>query len=285
MSNEKPLQAPKIMGPQIMGVVNVTPDSFSGDGQSTDAAAAINYAQELIAQGADILDIGGESTRPGADTVPEVEEIERVAPVVAGLAGSNKAKISIDTRKPNVAAAAIEAGAAIWNDVSALTYSEDSVDMASQLGCDIVLMHAQGDPKTMQHDPQYGDVVEEVYAFLARRIEACVTAGIDEAKLIVDPGIGFGKKLEHNLSLLANLDRFAALGRPILLGASRKRFIAALDREGAADDRLGGSLAAVLAGYQRGAAIFRVHDVAQTRQALKVAAAIESAMETPSFPR
>lgn len=260
-----------------MGVVNATPDSFSDGGRFLDPAAAINHALKLAEEGADILDIGGESTRPGADEVPVPEEIARTVPVIEGLRKkSPAAQLSIDTRKPEVARAAVAAGAAIWNDVTALTYAHESVETAAALGCGVVLMHAQGDPKTMQKDPRYDDVVEDVYAWLANRIEACLRGGIAEANIVVDPGIGFGKSLDHNLALLAGLSRFTALGRPVLLGASRKRFIAALDRDGPADERLGGSLAAVLAGLARGASIFRVHDVAATRQALTIASAIEN---------
>ena len=257
-----------------MGVVNATPDSFSDGGRFLDADRAVAHGLRLAEEGADILDIGGESTRPGAEAVPEDEELARILPVVEGLTGATPAQLSIDTRKPKVAAAAVAAGAAVWNDVSALTYEPESLEVAAGLDCAIVLMHAQGDPKTMQDHPHYDDVVEDVYAFLATRIEACVAAGIGEDRLVVDPGIGFGKTHQHNLSLMARLDRFAGLGRPVLLGASRKRFIAALDRDGPADDRLGGSLAAVLAGFAGGVSIFRVHDVAATRQALAVAAAI-----------
>ena len=262
---------------RIMGVVNVTPDSFSDGGRFAGPEAALAHGRRLVADGADILDIGGESTRPGAEPVAAAEERARVLPVIEGLHAANAAAISVDTRKPAVAVDAVKAGASIWNDVSALTFEPESVDVAAALDCDIVLMHAQGDPKTMQENPHYENVVEEVYAFLADRIERCVAAGVDEARLIVDPGIGFGKTLAHNLALLAGLARFSALGRPVLLGASRKRFIAALDREGPAERRLGGSIAAVLAGLARGASIFRVHDVAETRQALNIAKAIENA--------
>ena len=256
---------------KIMGVVNVTPDSFSDGGRFEDAAAALEHAFALAEEGADILDIGGESTRPGAEPTPEETERRRVIPVILGLAGRTEAVISADTRKPAVAEAAVAAGAAVWNDVSALTYAPESVEVAAALHCDVVLMHAQGDPKTMQESPHYDDVVEEVYAFLARRIERCVAAGVDEQRIIVDPGIGFGKTLAHNLALIADLDRLTTLGRPVLLGASRKRFIAALDRDEPTAHRLGGSIAAALAGWRRGASIVRVHDVAATRQALNTA--------------
>lgn len=264
--------------PAIMGVVNVTPDSFSDGGRYVNHDMAIGHALSLLADGADIIDIGGESTRPGADEVAPDEELARAIPVIEGvLQRAPGAVVSIDTRKPAVAAAAIAAGATIWNDVTALTFSPDSPGVAAGLDCDIVLMHAQGDPKTMQRAPHYDDVVDDVFAWLAGRIAAAEQAGVAKSRLIVDPGIGFGKTLDHNLALLAGLGRFSALGVPVLLGASRKRFIAAIDRDGPAADRLGGSIAAVLAGAARGAAIVRVHDVAATRQALAVAAAIEKA--------
>lgn len=264
-----------------MGIVNVTPDSFSDGGRLDGPAAAIRHALQLAEDGADILDIGGESTRPGAAPVSMEEELRRVMPVIEGLAGNTKATLSIDTRKPEVARAALAGGASIWNDVSALTYDDASVATAADLDCSVVLMHAQGDPRTMQQDPSYTDVVHEVIGFLAARIELCVAVGINRARLIVDPGIGFGKSTVHNLALIANLEKFQRLGCPVLLGASRKRFISVLDRQTPADQRLGGSLAAVLAGYAHGAAVFRVHDVTQTRQALTIAQAITGAIENP----
>jgi dihydropteroate synthase len=263
--------------PLLMGVVNVTPDSFSDGGALRDPAHAIDYALQIVEDGAAILDIGGESTRPGADDVPVETELARILPVIKGLAGQTAAAISIDTRKPAVARAAIEAGASIWNDVSALTFSPESLALAADLQCRVILMHAQGDPKTMQRAPRYDDVVADVRAYLAQRIAACGAAGIDRSKLIVDPGIGFGKSLSHNLALMAGLPDLKNLGAPVLVGASRKRFIAALDRDGPARDRIGGSLAAALAAAARGASILRVHEVAATRQALAVAAAIDSA--------
>lgn len=264
--------------PRIMGIVNVTPDSFSDGGRYASAEAAIAHGMRLAEEGAHILDIGGESTRPGADDVPVAEELARVTPVVEALACASGAEISIDTRKPEVARAAVRAGAAIWNDVTALTFAPESLATAAELRCKIVLMHSQGDPKTMQRAPHYEDVVEEVYAYLARRIEAAAAAGVAQEKVIVDPGIGFGKTLEHNLALLAGLGRFTGLGAPVLLGASRKRFIAALDRQAPVSERVAGSLAAALEGWRRGASILRVHDVAATRQALAVAVAIEKAV-------
>ncbi len=259
-----------------MGVLNVTPDSFSDGGQFSDSDAAVDHAFRLVEDGAGIIDVGGESTRPGADPVPEETELARVLPVIEKIAGRTSAEISIDTRKPGVASACIQAGASIWNDVSGLTFAEDSVEVAAALSCKVIVMHAQGDPRTMQDNPHYDDVVSEVLAWLAGRIEVCVGAGVSRYNLIADPGIGFGKTLDHNLALMRVLERFQALDVPILLGASRKRFIAALDRQGPADARLGGSIAAALSGAARGAAILRVHDVAETRQALKIAAAVNN---------
>jgi dihydropteroate synthase len=262
--------------PLLMGVVNVTPDSFSDGGAFLDPAHAVDHALRLVDEGAAILDIGGESTRPGADPTPEAEELARVIPVIKALATQTAAVLSIDTRKPAVARAAIEAGASMWNDVSALTYEPESLSVAAALSCRIVLMHAQGDPKTMQQNPHYDDVVGEVKSELEARICACEEAGVDRARLLVDPGIGFGKTLAHNLALLGGLERLKAIGPPLVLGASRKRFIAALDRDGPPAARMGGSIAAALAGAARGAAIIRIHDVAATRQALNVFSAIES---------
>lgn len=261
-----------------MGIVNVTPDSFSDGGQFDTVEGAVAHGLMLAEEGADILDIGGESTRPGAEPVSEEEELSRILPVIEKLSRQTNASLSIDTRKPGVARAAVDAGATVWNDVSALTFEDNSVAIAAELACDIVLMHAQGAPQTMQDSPHYVDVVAEVKAFLAARIEVCVAAGVDRQRLIVDPGIGFGKSTAHNLQLLAHLDELSALDCPIMLGASRKRFIAAIDRDSAAATRLGGSLAAALAGVGKGASILRVHDVAATRQALAVSKAIETAV-------
>lgn len=266
-----------MLTPLLMGIVNVTPDSFSDGGKFLAAAAAVAHGVRLAEEGADILDIGGESTRPGADEVSVDEEIARVLPVIEGLKARVGGALSIDTRKPEVARAAVAAGASIWNDVSALSFSPESLETAAALSCDVVLMHAQGEPATMQDDPRYDDVVGEVMAFLDARMQAATAAGVAEERLILDPGIGFGKTLAHNLALLAGLPRLAALGRPLLVGASRKRFIAALDRHNPADDRLAGSLAAALAAAARGASMIRVHDVAETRQALAVFGAIRAA--------
>lgn len=268
---------------QIMGIVNVTPDSFSDGGAhvlpnhkvATDRAVA--FGLKLVAEGADILDIGGESTRPGALSVCEAEEYERTIPVVTALVREAGVPISIDTRKPSIARAAYQVGAEIWNDVSALTFTPEAVTVAAELQMRVVLMHAQGNPETMQNQPRYGDPVKEVKAWLAARIAVCEEAGLGKDKLIVDPGIGFGKMLDHNLALISGLNAFVALGCPVLLGASRKRFIGEVDRRGLAADRCGGSVAALLAGAARGVRLFRVHDVAETRQALAVFWAIEEA--------
>jgi dihydropteroate synthase len=262
-----------------MGVLNVTPDSFSDGGRFAAPDAALAHARGLIADGADILDVGGESTRPGAEPVDEAEEIARVEPLIRELAAQTKARISIDTMKPGVARAAIAAGAVIWNDITALRHAPDSLATAAALGCDVVLMHMQGEPGTMQAEPHYDDVVSEVAAFLAARAEAAMAAGVLRQRIWVDPGIGFGKHMTaHNLPLLGKLDRIVALGFPVLLGASRKSFISALDDASRpADERLGGSIAAALAGAAAGVAAVRVHDVRETVQALRVWTAIAQA--------
>jgi len=261
-----------------MGIVNVTPDSFSDGGQFTAPDAALGRALKLVADGADILDIGGESTRPGATPVAEAEELARVVPLIAAIRARSAVTISVDTMKPAVARAAVAAGADIWNDVTALRHAPEAAEVAAELGCEVVLMHMLGEPGTMQAAPAYEDVVGEVEAFLLARVEAAMAAGVARPRLWLDPGIGFGKTLEHNLTLLAALPRFVALGFPVLLGASRKRFIAALDGRGeAADARLGGSLAAHLAGADAGVAAVRVHDVFETAQALTVRDAIQMA--------
>lgn len=258
------------MLPQIMGIVNVTPDSFSDGGDYHDAQHAIDHGLRLEDEGADILDIGGESTRPGSDTVSVEEELRRVLPVIEGLRARTDLKISIDTRKPQVMQAASQRGVDIINDVSALTYDDVSMETAAQLQLPVVLMHAQGDPKTMQNNPVYDDVVKDVYAFLEKRINTCIAAGMSLDELIIDPGIGFGKTLDHNLTLLKNLEYFKTLGVPLLIGASRKRFIGALTGVEEAKDRMPGSVAAALVAVQNGAHILRVHDVAATKQALTI---------------
>ena len=264
--------------PQVMGIVNVTPDSFSDGGRLESAEAAVAHGLRLAEQGADILDVGGESTRPGADPVSEANEIARVLPVVEGLRAAWPGPISVDTMKPAVARAAVAAGATMWNDVTALGVAPDSLEVAAALGCDVVLMHMQGEPRTMQAAPRYHDVVAEVTAWLAARAEAAMAAGVARERIRLDPGIGFGKTAPHNLALTANLDRLVALGFPVLYGASRKRTIQSIDPT-ATDpaDRLGGSLALALEAARRGASIIRVHDVRETVQALKVQAAVTDA--------
>ncbi|MDP9103151.1 MAG: dihydropteroate synthase [Pseudomonadota bacterium] len=256
--------------PKVMGIVNVTPDSFSDGGSFFDHRAALDHAHALIAVGADILDIGGESTRPGAEPVPALEELRRVVPLIQAIRATSAIPISIDTTKPEVANAAMAAGASIWNDVMALQ-ADGAPEAAAELGCDVVLMHMQGEPRTMQDDPRYDDVVAEVTAFLAARAEAAMAAGVARERITLDPGIGFGKTVAHNLALIAGLPSLTALGFPVLVGASRKRMIRTLDPTAVeADDRLGGSLALALAAVERGATTLRVHDVRETVQALAV---------------
>ena len=265
---------------RVMGVVNVTPDSFSDGGQALDAAAAVAHARRLLAEGADILDVGGESTRPGAAPVPADEEIARIVPVIRALRAESAAPISVDTMKPQVARAAIAAGATMWNDVTALRHAPDSLAAAAELGCEVVLMHMQGEPQTMQAEPRYDDVLAEVTGFLGDRAAAAMAAGVARERIWLDPGVGFGKHMvRHNLPLIAGLERIVALGFPVLLGVSRKRFIAALDPDAGpdADQRLGGSIAAALAGVAAGAAAVRVHDVRETVQAVRVWQAIADA--------
>jgi len=264
---------------KVMGVVNVTPDSFSDAGRHLDPAAAVAHARRLIAEGADLLDVGGESTRPGASPVSEAEEAARVVPVIEAVRAESAIPISVDTMKPAVARAAIAAGASLWNDVTALRHAPESLPLAAEFGCEVVLMHMQSEPGTMQKAPRYDDVVAQVGAFLARRAEAAIAAGVDPARIWLDPGIGFGKHMtRHNLPLLAGLERITALGFPVLLGVSRKSFISALDGGGVtADRRLGGSIAGALWGAAAGVAAVRVHDVAATVQALRVWGAIAAA--------
>ncbi|WP_421792956.1 dihydropteroate synthase [Hyphobacterium sp.] len=259
-----------------MGIVNVTPDSFSDGGRFNETDAAIDHALKLAREGADILDIGGESTRPGANRVEEADELARVIPVIKGVRRHTDAAISIDTMKPVVAAAAIEAGASIWNDVNALR-APGAKALAAELGCGVILMHMQGEPRTMQQNPQYQDVVAEVGTWLSRRAEAVIQAGVDRSNIWLDPGIGFGKMLQHNLQLLRSIKGLTKLGFPLLVGASRKRFIEMIDAGSQAGDRLGGSLFAALYAAQQSAACLRVHDVRETVQALKVMAAVNAA--------
>jgi dihydropteroate synthase len=255
--------------PRVMGIVNVTPDSFSDGGEHASVDAAVAHALRLAEEGADMLDIGGESTRPGADAVSQEEELRRVIPVIGRLAKETTLPISIDTSKPEVMRAAVAAGAGMINDICALR-REGALDAAAALGVPVVLMHMQGEPRSMQAAPDYDDVVAEVHRFLAERIFSAEMAGIAKKKIVVDPGFGFGKTTAHNLALLARLERFADLGVPVLAGLSRKRTIGELTGRSDPHDRVHGSVAAHVIAAQRGARILRVHDVAATVDALKV---------------
>jgi len=262
---------------KVMGIVNVTPDSFSDGGEFFDHERAIAQGVKLARQGADVLDIGGESTRPGAKAVALEEELRRVIPVIEGLAGV--VPLSIDTAKAEVARRAIAAGAEIVNDVTALRGDPEMAGVCAEAGTRIVLMHMLGTPRTMQDDPRYNDVVAEVAEFLAVQTGLAEAAGIARDRIWIDPGIGFGKTVAHNLQLLKAIDRFAEMKLPVLVGASRKRFIGQLDRDAPESERLGGTIAACLAALAGGASMVRVHDVAPVVQALRVAAAIEAAGE------
>jgi dihydropteroate synthase len=255
--------------PQVMGIVNATPDSFSDGGQFSDAASAAESGARMAEAGAAIVDVGGESTRPGAKPVWEGDEIERAIPVVRQLSSAGVA-VSIDTRKADVMTAALEAGARMVNDVSALTYDLRSSDVVASAGVPVVLMHHQGKPEVMQHDPRYDDVVVEVYVWLEERIAEAEESGIPRDRILIDIGFGFGKSLVHNLELLNNLALFHSLGCAMVIGASRKRTIGALSNEAPADQRLGGSLAFALKAVEQGVQIVRVHDVPETVQALKI---------------
>ena len=258
--------------PLIMGVVNVTPDSFSDGGRFLDTDQALAHGNELARQGADILDIGGESTRPGAQPVPVAQELDRILPVLEGLRGLGH-PLSIDTYKPAVMRAALAAGASMINDINALQ-SDGALDVVRASDCAVCLMHKQGDPRTMQQNPHYDDVVGEVREFLARRLVACEAAGVSRTRIVVDPGFGFGKSSAHNLELLRNLRTLAGLGIPVLAGLSRKSTLGKITNQ-AVEQRIIASVTAALLAVQRGAAIVRVHDVAQTRDALRVLGAVE----------
>jgi dihydropteroate synthase len=253
----------------IMGILNVTPDSFTDGGQHNAPAAALSHAQRMLAEGADLIDVGGESTRPGALAVPQDEEIARTAPVIAALRAAGLAlPVSIDTRKTPVARAAVAAGADLVNDVSGFTFDSSLAAYCAANDLPVCVMHAQGDPQTMQADPRYDDVLLDVYDFLEGRIMALEAQGIPRARIITDPGIGFGKTQAHNLALLARIGLFHALGCPVLLGASRKKFIATLGQAPDVADRVPGSVAVALAAVAQGVQIIRVHDVFATRSAL-----------------
>ncbi len=260
--------------PRLMGILNVTPDSFSDGGLFNAPQAALAQARAMAAEGADILDIGGESTRPGAAFVEAEDEIARTAPVIEAIRAEVSTPISIDTRKAAVAAAALSAAADLVNDVAAFTFDEDMARVTAQADAPCCLMHAQGDPATMQDDPRYDDVVLDVYDFLEARVQVAEAAGICRDQIIVDPGIGFGKTLDHNLALLRNLSVFHGLGCGVLLGASRKRFIGTIANVSEAKERMPGSVAVALHGVRQGVQILRVHDTFATRQALSLHMAV-----------
>lgn len=259
----------------LMGILNVTPDSFSDGGRYLDPEAAVAQARRMVSDGAGIIDVGGESTRPGAKTVSNDEEIARVSGPISAIARDLSVPISIDTRKAPVAEAALDAGAALVNDVAGFTFDADLAPLCVGRQVPVCVMHAQGDPQTMQDAPRYDDVRLDVYDFLSERVEALVALGITRDKILVDPGIGFGKTLDHNLALLRDIALFHGLGCPILLGASRKKFIGTISGVGAADTRVAGSVSVALHAASQGVQVIRVHDVSETRQALALWHAIE----------
>ncbi|MCA3556607.1 dihydropteroate synthase [Aestuariivirga sp.] len=258
--------------PLIMGIVNVTPDSFSDGGLHAESGRAIAHGLLLAQQGADILDVGGESTRPGSEGVPEAEELRRILPVIEALAARGLT-VSVDTRKANVMRAALQAGASIVNDVAALTYDPAAIEAMAEASCPVILMHAQGDPRTMQLSPHYDDVALDVFDWLEARIEACVAAGIARWRIVADPGIGFGKSFRHNIDVLRHFTLYHSLGVPVLMGLSRKGFIGALTGEKLAGNRVSGSVGGAVWSALNGAHIIRVHDVKATVEALAVAGA------------
>jgi dihydropteroate synthase len=266
--------------PQVMGIVNATPDSFSDGGRFANAGAAAAAGADMAANGAAIIDVGGESTRPGAQAVWEGDEIDRIAPVIRQLAAGGAA-VSVDTRKADVMTAALQAGARMINDVSALTFDDRSAGVVAAAGVPLVLMHHKGAPETMQDDPRYDDVLIEVYCWLEDRIAAAEEAGVKRENILVDPGFGFGKNVGHNLEILNGLALFHSLGCPLVVGASRKRTIGALSGEAPADQRLGGSIAFALKAVEQGAQLLRVHDVPQTVQALRVWRGLRDQALTP----
>jgi dihydropteroate synthase len=261
--------------PIVMGILNVTPDSFSDGGRFVDVARAIEYGERMIEQGAGMIDVGGESTRPGAADVSEEEEIRRVVPVIEALAARTAVPISVDTSKAAVMSAAVAAGASLINDVRALR-EPGAIEAVARTGAAVCLMHMQGQPRTMQQEPRYDDVVAEVRTFLEQRVDACVAAGVARERLVVDPGIGFGKRLEHNLALLARLPELSKIGLPLLVGVSRKSMFQALLGR-AVEQRLAGGLAVATAAILSGASIVRAHDVAETVDAVRVAHALMNA--------
>jgi dihydropteroate synthase len=271
--------APPAAGFRLMGILNVTPDSFSDGGRFLEAEAAITHALELIDEGAEIIDVGGESTRPGAEPVGADEELRRVRPVIEAIAAvtdrsvAAHPQISIDTSKASVACAALDAGATLVNDVTALRGDPQMGAIVAESGAECCLMHMLGEPRTMQLEPRYDDVVDDVKAFLLERLEFAVAAGIEERRVLLDPGVGFGKTVAHNLELLRRLDELVALGRPLVIGTSRKSFLGRIAGAPDGSQRLAGTLATNVLALERGASVFRVHDVAPVREALTVAAA------------
>jgi dihydropteroate synthase len=264
----------------IMGILNATPDSFSDGGRFAAADRALAHAREMAAAGADIIDIGGESTRPGAAPVTEEEELRRIIPLIERLSAELTVPISVDTYKSSVARKSLEAGASIVNDISGLRFSPDMAAVAADFGAAVVIMHIKGTPRNMQQDPVYADVVAEVRAYLEEGIGIAVRAGVDRERIMVDPGIGFGKNLEHNLTILGRLDEFKCLGRPIVLGTSRKKFIGTILDIPAPEQRVDGTAATVALGIERGAAIVRVHDVARMAQVARMTDAILKSVQS-----
>lgn len=274
------LQSPQGIDPWlVMGILNVTPDSFHDGGRYLDAGAAIARAREMAAAGAGIIDVGGESTRPGAEAVALDEELRRVIPVIEAIAPDPGVPVSVDTSKSEVADAALNAGAAMINDITALRGDERMVEVAAAHSCPVCLMHMQGGPASMQKDPRYDDVVAEIIQFFHERIEWAVERGVRRENIILDPGIGFGKKLEHNLAIIRNFESFRSLKRPLMIGASRKSFIGMIMEDDGSGDRLAGTIATSVLAYQKGARLFRVHDVAENCQAIRVTAAVEAEPE------
>lgn len=273
-------------GPVLMGILNVTPDSFSDGGDFLNPDHAAKQAANMLEEGARIIDVGGESTRPGSDPVSPEEELRRVIPAIRGISEAHPgATISIDTYRAATAEAALRAGAHIVNDVTALRGDPALASVVAEAGCPVVLMHMLGEPKTMQREPRYGDVVHEVQGFLAGRAEYAESEGIKMENIVLDPGIGFGKTMEHSLALLNHLDAIVELGYPVLLGASRKSFIGKISGLEEAKDRVAGTVATSVLGYERGATFFRVHDVRANREALEVAAAILDVTDEPSLSK
>jgi dihydropteroate synthase len=265
--------------PCIMGILNITPDSFSDGGRFENQEVAVTHARQMAVEGAAIIDVGGESTRPGSELVTLDEELRRVLPAIERLHEVLTLPISVDTMKAEVARRALAGGAVLINDVSALRHDPEMVEVVAQTGCAVCLMHMLGEPKTMQEDPHYADVVAEVAAFLEERLRWATDRGVREEQILLDPGIGFGKTVEHNLLLIRHLDKLAALGRPIVLGSSRKRFLGAILGAGP-DQRAAGTAATTAIGVLAGAAVFRTHDVRPNVEALRVAAAVRSAGAT-----